>query len=318
MKLKVKCLKCKETFPVEQAMGGKEINCPYCNQRLLIPKVNSEKQGIGNNKEQKISLKVRCLKCKNTFYVNQTMGGKKTNCPHCNQKLLIPKQTTGKRASKNKPLPIIIFIIIVLLIIIGITTSNTNSIISNSTNSNQNSSSIESESNISISAEEQKQIIEIANTYLIIILKYTDTFLCNAYMKPNKNNITGFMPIDKNNVRSSIFEFINKKYNNYTYQTRVEMLSSFEETYYEQLDSFQSRWEILKSEYGSNLILDRKAIKNYDRVVIEVLNGNKRIELAKLATDENISAILAGLHKHPVIELIKYKNEWIPFFPHAW
>jgi len=36
-KLIVKCFKCKETFPANATMRGKEISCPHCNQKLKIP-----------------------------------------------------------------------------------------------------------------------------------------------------------------------------------------------------------------------------------------------------------------------------------------
>jgi len=86
--LKIKCSKCKQTFPVDQTVRGKEINCPHCNRKLKIPKENSQKQ-IKSNENKLI---VKCFKCKETFPANATMRGKEISCPHCNQKLKIPEK----------------------------------------------------------------------------------------------------------------------------------------------------------------------------------------------------------------------------------
>ena len=45
MSLIVRCLKCKETFPIEEKMFGQEMNCPHCNEKIYIPdKAKKEKQ----------------------------------------------------------------------------------------------------------------------------------------------------------------------------------------------------------------------------------------------------------------------------------
>jgi len=302
MNLTVKCLKCKEKFSASETMCGQEINCPHCNARLLLPKETNNKSPTITNKKNLATWSL--ILGLTSFLCSLFTAIPAVICGHISLSQI--KKSNGLIPGKEKALTGVIcgYIAMGLFLIIIILPDNT----STPNKISQNGKSTKKE-----------EVLDIANAYLKIVLTHTDTFLCNAYMKPNKNNITAFMPIDKNNVRDSIWDFIKTDYNNYTYQTKVEMLNSFEETYYNQLNSFQKRWEILKSNYGSNLTLGNmiksKKFNDHDVVTFEVLNGRKQINLFSLG---NSSALFAALDKHPEIELIKYQNEWIPLFPGQW
>ena len=60
MSLIIRCLKCKETFPAEEEMLGKEMNCPLCNEKIHIPDKTKSCEFCG---EEILRIAQKCKHC---------------------------------------------------------------------------------------------------------------------------------------------------------------------------------------------------------------------------------------------------------------
>ena len=60
MSLSIKCLKCNETFPASDEMFGKEMNCPNCNEKILVPEKTKTCKFCG---EEILTAAIKCKHC---------------------------------------------------------------------------------------------------------------------------------------------------------------------------------------------------------------------------------------------------------------
>jgi DNA-directed RNA polymerase subunit RPC12/RpoP len=86
MSITIRCLKCKETFPAEQEMLGQEMNCPNCNEKILISKKTELNTRKGNNLKTKHIIMLIAAILLASLIIGITSNKDKNNiksCPRC-------------------------------------------------------------------------------------------------------------------------------------------------------------------------------------------------------------------------------------------
>ena len=78
----------------DKQISSKADNCPNCGYPIAQKKsVPDENLTQAPYKEAKQQLRIKCPKCKKTFFIKEEMLGQKINCPYCNSNINIASKT---------------------------------------------------------------------------------------------------------------------------------------------------------------------------------------------------------------------------------
>jgi DNA-directed RNA polymerase subunit RPC12/RpoP len=100
-----KCPACGKDLVVDNAGAGVEINCPVCNEKILIPKATQSSDtrlpGSAFFPQDRIAVVCKMFLCCKHFSVPADMAGRTVKCPCCERDVQVPHQPEASRVERH-------------------------------------------------------------------------------------------------------------------------------------------------------------------------------------------------------------------------